>query len=408
MMRLVLVADDPDADRLAREAERHGHRIVARPSALAELRRAVLAAPDALLIDARSALLDADLIERCDVAGVRIVALVASPADRARASSLGLHEVVAIDGPWSQVETVVGGPFALAATAPARDGSIVTVWGPGGAPGRSTVAITLAAELAALGARVVLADADTHGASVAPMLDLLDEAPGFAAACRLAGAGSLTTGELDRLAQTHPGGAPFRVLTGIGRASRWPELTAERVEKTLAACRVWADVVLVDTAASLEADEELVSDLEVPRRNAATLTALAVADRVVAVGAAEPIGLSRFLRGHADLVEATAADRIDIVMNRLRASAVGTGAAAHVTRTLARFGGIREAILVPDDRPAFDAALLTGRTITDQAPRSPARSALRGLAESLSPVAVPSSRRTRRGRRPGGRGRASD
>ena len=398
MMRLVLVARDPDADLIAREAERHGHEVVGRPTEAIGVRTALLATPDALLVDAGSPMLDADLIERCDIAGVRIVVLVATPADRARAVGLGLHELVAIDDPWSQLEAVVAGPLPLAASVPSQDGSIIAVWGPGGAPGRTTVAITLAAELAALGARVVLADADTHGASVAPALDLLDEAPGFAAACRLAGAGSLTTAELDRLAQTYGKGAPFRVLTGLGRASRWPELSAERVEKTLAACRVWADVVVVDTAASLEAEEELMSDLEVPRRNAGTLTALAVADQVVAVGAAEPIGLSRFLRGHAELIEATEADRIHIVMNRLRVSAVGTGAAAHVTRTLARFGGIRDAHLVPDDRPAFDAAILTGRTITDQAPRSPARSALRGLAESLSPVAVPESRRRRRER----------
>ena len=71
-------------------------------------------------------------------------------------------------------------------------GTVVTVWGPGGAPGRSSLAIAIAAELGAAGVYTALGDADTHGASIAPALGLLDEAPGFAAACRLAGAGALT------------------------------------------------------------------------------------------------------------------------------------------------------------------------------------------------------------------------
>ena len=403
-MRLVFAVREDEAGRLGRDAVRHGHEIVAEVADRSALRAALLAAPDGVIIDAASPLLDADVIERCDLAGARILALVGSTADRARVAALGLHEVAPSDSEWPQLEAALAGPLTASAPTPRRDGTIVAVWGPGGAPGRTTVAVTLAAELAALGARVVLADADTHGASVAPMLDLLDEAPGFAAACRLAGAGSLTVAELDRLAQTYDRGAPFRVLTGIGRASRWPELGAERVEATLGVCREWADVVVVDTAASLESDEELMSELEVPRRNAATLTALAIADRVVAVGAAEPIGLSRFLRAHTELVEATAAEHIHIVMNRVRASAAGTGAGAHVTRTLARFGGIRDAHLVPDDRSAFDAAVLTGRTITDLAPRSAARLALAALAAAVAPEFA----HPRRARRPRRRSRASD
>ena len=98
---------------------------------------------------------------------------------------------------------------------------------PAGPRAARALAVALAEELAALGASVALADADTHGAAVAPSLGLLDEAPGFAAACRLAGTGALTAAELDRVAATHRGG--FRVLTGIGRPARWPELTAERI-----------------------------------------------------------------------------------------------------------------------------------------------------------------------------------
>ena len=61
---------------------------------------------------------------------------------------------------------------------------------PTGAPGRSTVALNLAAELA-VHAPTLLVDCDTYGSSVAQSLGLLDEAPGMAAACRAADQGAL-------------------------------------------------------------------------------------------------------------------------------------------------------------------------------------------------------------------------
>jgi len=260
-------------------------------------------------------------------------------------------------------------------------GRVIAVWGPAGSPGRTSLAVALAGELAALGASVALADADTHGAAVAPYLGLLDEAPGFAAACRLAGTGSLTSAELDRVASTHRGG--FRVLTGIGRPARWPELTAERIGGVLDAVRGWADVTIVDVAASLEQDEELVSDVAAPRRNAATLEVLRRADRVVAVGAADPVGLARFLRGHAEVLEHTAPERVTVVINKVRSGAIGLDPAGQVRSTLERFGGVTPTHLVPWDPPGFDAALLSGRSLVEAAPRSPARAVIRKLAADL-------------------------
>jgi Flp pilus assembly CpaE family ATPase len=262
-------------------------------------------------------------------------------------------------------------------------GSVVVVWGPGGAPGRTSLAIALAGELAATGVSVALADADTHGAAVAPSLGLLDEAPGFAAACRLAGTGSLTTAELDRVASTHRAG--FRVLTGIGRPARWPELTAERVAGVLDAVRAWAGLTIVDVGASLEQDEELVSDVAAPRRNAATIEALRRADRVVAVGAADPVGLARLLRGHAELLEHVTPDRVTVVINKLRSGAIGLDPAGQVRSTLERFGGVAPAHLVPWDPAGFDAALLSGRSLGEVAPRSAARAVIRKLATDLAP-----------------------
>jgi MinD-like ATPase involved in chromosome partitioning or flagellar assembly len=382
-------------DRLSAEAIRHGHEIVARCSTAHELASRIDAVtPDVAIVAATERHLTLNLVSICDEAGVRILALVGSDMDRRHAGSLGLLESGEIDAAWPDLETELSIiPTRTAAVVePTPEGvtagAVIAVWGPAGAPGRTTVAINVAAELAGAGHSVALADVDTYSGSIAPALGMLDEAPGFAAACRLAGADDLTRGELERIGQRYGSGRTgFWVLTGIGRPSRWPELSAQRVAATLQQCRQWVDFTVVDTGFSLEHDEEISSDLFAPRRNAASITALRGADRVIAVGAADPVGMSRFLRAHVDLVETIAEGRVIVAMNKLRASAIGLNPVGQVTQTLSRFGGIESAAMIPYDAQALDAAILTGRTLADAVPKSAARTAIRDLVTSrLLPV----------------------
>ena len=366
-------------DSTSMQLVRHGFELSIRCSSADELAsQLVQTAPDFAIVAASSRYLNDRLMVEADAAGVRIVALVASDAERRYSARLGLLEVVDADAEWSKIEMLLAGnPGTSGVMTEPRNGTVIAVWGPAGAPGRTSIAICLAAELAASGATVVLADVDTHSGSIAPALGLLDEAPGFAAACRLAGANALTQPELERIGQRYlTARGSFWVLTGIGRPSRWPELSSERVTAAITACRGWVDYTILDTGASLENDEEISSDLLAPRRNGATIAALRAADEVVAVGAADPVGLSRLLRAHVDLLETIDTDRVTVLMNKVRASAIGPGTFAQVRQTLQRFGGISSPVLVPWDLPTFDAAILTGRTIVDIAPKSPARVAI--------------------------------
>lgn len=384
-------------DGISMQLIRHGFELSVRcPSADELASQLAQTVPDFAIVAASERYLNDRLLGEADAAGVRIVALVAADAERRHAASLGLLEVVAADAEWSEIETMLlGHPGAKESTSPPRSGTVIAVWGPAGAPGRTSMAICLAAELAAAGETVALADVDTHSGSIAPALGLLDEAPGFAAACRLAGAEALTQSELERIGQRYlTARGSFWVLTGIGRPSRWPELSGERVTAAITACRDWVDFIILDTGASLENDEEISSDLFAPRRNGATIAALRAADEVVAVGAADPVGLSRFLRAHVDLLETIDTDRISVVMNKVRASAIGPGASGQVRQTLQRFGGITNPVLVPHDQAAFDAAILTGRTIVDAAPKSPARVAVAAFVrDELLPQPAPLVRR---------------
>lgn len=260
-------------------------------------------------------------------------------------------------------------------------GRLVAVWGPAGAPGRSTVAAALAAEAALLGRSTLLVDADTHAASQAQLLGLLDESPGVAAACRAAAGGTLDDAALRRLSSRL--GPRLAVLTGLPRPARWPEVSGPALSELWRVAREVADLVVADVGAPLEQDEELSFDVAAPRRNAATLTTLAAADTVVAVGAGDPVGLQRLVRGLQDLAEAVPTARPRVVVTRVRASAVGRDPHRRVADALARYAGVEDPVLVPDDPAACDAALLTGRSLTEAAPSSPARLALRALAATL-------------------------
>jgi Flp pilus assembly CpaE family ATPase len=276
------------------------------------------------------------------------------------------------------------------------EGVIIAVWGPAGAPGRTTVALNLASELARLGQPTVLVDADTYGGCIAQSLSLLDEAPGLAAATRSADQGSLDLAELARLAPEVFAG--LRVLTGIPKAERWPELRAAALEHVLTLSRRLGRFTVIDCGFSLEDDEELSYDTLAPRRNAATLTSLAVADQVLAVGAGDPIGLQRLVRGLQEL-GTVASPTPTVVINRVRASAVGPRPERRIREALTRFAGIDELRFIPDDPATLDGALLTGRSLAEVAPDSEVRQSLLSLASEVSGVPAPPLGRRRHGPR---------
>jgi MinD-like ATPase involved in chromosome partitioning or flagellar assembly len=275
----------------------------------------------------------------------------------------------------------------------AGSGRLVAVWGPTGAPGRTTVAVGLASELAGSGVHTLLADADVYGGVVAQVLGFLDEAPGLAAAVRLANNGQL---DLAALAKVAPVAAPcLRVLTGISRAARWPELRPAALEQVWSLATSLAAVTVVDCGFALEQDEELSFDTAAPRRNGATLATLEQADIVVAVGAADPVGMQRLVRGLAELREVVPSVLPRVVVNQVRRSTVG-GGDPHVqlAEALERYAGIREVDFVPYDRDAMDVALLQGRALAEVAAESPARQALARIAADL--VGRPAPREPRR------------
>lgn len=330
---------------------------------------------------------------------VHVLPADAPPADIAAAVSAALGEQgTATDQPagaaWSRpLDALPDGEAALPAEAVVEPGSgrIVAVWGPTGAPGRTSVAVAVASELAATGTPTLLADADVYGGVVAQVLGFLDEAPGLAAAARLANNGQL---DVAALAGVAPVAAPnLRVLTGISRADRWPELRPSALEQVWDLARSLAAVTVVDLGFCLEQDEELSFDTAAPRRNGATLATLQAADVVLAVGSADPVGMQRLVRGLALLREVAPGVLPRVIVNRVRRSAVGAEPEGQLAEALERYAGARDIAFVPDDREAFDASLLQARALNEASPDSRARHALAAIAAGL--VGRPAPRRKR-------------
>lgn len=410
-----------EADLAERLGRCPGVHLVRRCADVAELLGAVEAGLGSVVVvssDLRG--VDRDVVGRLLHAGTRVLGVhpPGQPEAADRLAAFGLRHVLPADAGQERLAHEIdllcatplpeAGPGADELAAPGRsgvghipaggdtgarrreDGQVVAVWGPTGAPGRTTVAVTLAAELAVTGEPVLLLDADTYGAAVGQVLGVLDEAPGLAAACRAAGSGRLTPQTLVQLApQVLPG---LRVLTGLPRTDRWPELREHALAEVLRACRSAAGWVVVDAGFCLEVDEELSFDTRAPRRNGATLAVLEEADHVVAVGAADPVGVQRLVRGLEDLREASRAPRT-VVLNRVRPGPVGRDPEQRLHRAMDRLAGVEDALLVPEDRAGCDAALLTGRTLREERPHSPARAAVVELARRVGAPA----RRHRRG-----------
>ncbi len=373
----------------------------------------------AVLLAADLRRLDRDALTRLAVAGVAVVGLV-PPDDEAaerRLRQLGVVHVLPSDASAEQMSSAVidavvaltPTPGDLSALSDPRSalpeppqgteeppvlpgaGRVVAVWGPTGAPGRTTVAVALASESAELGLPTLLVDADVYGGVVAQVLGLLDEAPGLAAACRAANNGTLDLPTLTGLArQLTPA---LRVLSGIARADRWPELRPTALEAVLSLVRSLAAVTVVDLGFCLEQDEELSYDTMAPRRNGATLTVLEQADTVVVVGSADPVGLQRLVRALGDLRETLPGVSPVVVVNRLRATAIPGDAHKEVRRALQRYAGVEQLWLVPQDTAALDDALAAGRTLTETATTSDVRLALRELAASVVGMPAPARRR---------------
>ncbi|WP_216843910.1 AAA family ATPase [Phytoactinopolyspora alkaliphila] len=429
---LTAVSDaDEDARLIGALESSPGRFVVARRCVdVADLLAAVGAGlGQAVLVTASLRRLDRDAVSRLHNAPVAVIGVVPSgdsAGERERLAALGIRTVVSLVAPPSELADAVTTAIAEAGGGPGPDalpvfgtadrdrikdmmraggslrldddqadtlrfierggqnGRLVAVWGPCGAPGRTTLAVNIAMEASLAGESTILADADTYGASVAQSLGLLDEAPGLAGVARVANNGQLDPISLARYARRIT--ANLHVLTGIGRPARWTELRPSALSAVWEQTRSVAATTVVDCGFGVEEDELLSYDTEAPQRNGATRATLRSADLVVAVGSADPVGLGRLVRGLDDLTDVygdASPPGIKVVVNRVRRSVAGPDPQRQITEALLRYASVEPFGFVPDDPAALDAALLQGQALAEIAPRSAARRAVAELTRRL-------------------------
>ena len=298
-------------------------------------------------------------------------------------------------------------PVAASPAGDERGGRVVLVWGPHGAPGRSTVAASLAHGLAACGG-AILVDADVEAPSLVQLLGMPEDSSALAGAARLATHGRLDAESFRRILA--PVGDGLFLLGGLGRSGRWRELPPASMTEVWAQCRRAAAWTVVDVAGG-PADDDVDDFTLEPGRGAVTADLVSHADVILVVGGADPVGVRRLLQLLDEMgASMNPAGRVEVVINRVRASAAGPSPQQALREALARFGGLEDIVLLPDDAATADACLLQGCTVLEQAPASALGKALSALVDRIDPqvaavrrAASPRRSRLWRSKRRGGR-----
>ena len=252
-------------------------------------------------------------------------------------------------------------------------GICVAVWSPLGSPGKSTIALNLAYEFAELGRIVLLIDLDTYAPSLSQLLPINQPTAGLAGVARLIRQGRFTFEELDRLsAQVSHKHNKFQLLTGLGSATRWPEVTAETVQQLINIAKLNFDIVLVDLASPIE--ENLVSPEHVTQRNAATRAALIHADRLIVTLNGTQNLLSRYLAVSTQIDELQKSRLI--VVNRSEPQPKLIKALNELTKE-------KVFAFIPNDEPSLQLSESQLLPLAIARRKSPARNAIATLAHKL-------------------------
>ncbi len=316
--------------------------------------------------------LDADAVFRLERAGVSVIGVGAD--ERCRALGITARaEPGLLEQAVAHIDTVAGADE----TDDRGASRTIAVWGTSGAPGRSTVAVSLAASFAHHGRDTVLVDADTYGGSAVQQLAMLDDVSGLMAACRAANQGRVDE-VADHLLEVEP---RLRLLSGIPRADMWPQVRPGALELVLRRLQSDADIVVADCAFSIEPG----AGVSGAGRNQVTRHIVAAADIVLVVGRADPLGLSRLVRALHDMSDLVDVDPT-VVVNLMRPSLGWTQ--REVADMLYRLTGVEPAMFIPADVTTIDLAVMRGQLPRVVAPTSAFVIAVDDLAESLAPMVL--------------------
>ena len=265
----------------------------------------------------------------------------------------------------------------FAETSP-QPGQVITVFSAFGSVGRSSIALNVTCELALAGRKVLLIDADTYAPGLATLLNLTEHPAGLAAACRLAAQDRLTVDEIDRLSQPIEfSKTKFHLMTGLSAAQRWPEVSFDRLSRLIELARSSFEFVVIDIASVI--DQSVGNVVSGALRDQAALAALEASNQVLHIATADPVAIQRHIMAFEQLAELQLSAEVHTLVNRLRASVIGSNPRQQISDTLLRFANIEVSSFIPDDPVATDRAIRESTPLALSSRKSPARQAIAAL-----------------------------
>lgn len=250
--------------------------------------------------------------------------------------------------------------------ATANYGRTIAVQGVSPGNGRTVIAGNLAFELAARGSRVCLIDLDDQRPSLHRVFGLPQQQAAVLAAMRFLEQDKLDANTLEQLAvRLVSKGVGIDLLSGYGLNLNSQAINLGSLAALLHFLTARYDFVVIDA----------------PQEAAGAIGSVVVgaADHRLVVVAADPVNLGRLLERHAD----DSAENSTLVINRLRASVLGSRPQWQVQQLLNQRTSFQAAAVIPED-PAFDDALLGGLPLRQAAPKSKALKAIEQLAMRVS------------------------
>ncbi|MGH2750310.1 MAG: AAA family ATPase [Actinomycetota bacterium] len=351
-------------------------RCVDRVELLATMRSGAL---DAIIAVGAPGWFDAQSAREATRAGIRVVGIAGNALEAEALEGRGAAVLDVGSSVGQIVDACRSEPATTPVVAPiessdARSGDVVVVWGPKGSPGRTTIAIELAFALAATKEQTVLVDADPYGGDALQMLGIAEELPSVLWAATAAASDESRKDLVKQLRMLGNGG-PL-LIPGLPRAELWSEVAEYGFAELVKLLALSARFVVFDIGFCLE-DSTSVAGVR-DDRNLMARSALARADRVVAVCRADPIGVKNFIWSFDSLRDFVDDDRISVVLNR----SFG-GERAEFDDLLARHTGFRPVVAFPDKPHDCRRAIEHGGALQEVRPSSEICAQARTLAERL-------------------------
>ncbi len=389
-LRIVTLAGDPDKEAsIAGEmTAQHDVDLVLRCFDRAELLAAIRAGDlDAIVSVGAPGWFDGEAGDEAATAGTNVVGLVENSLEAEHLRGIGATLL-----PYSSSTAEVLDACRASGSPPPPPpplgqpssplGKVIAVWGPKGAPGRTTVAVELAFALSSSSLDTLVIDGDPYGGDVQQLLGVDEELATVVWAARLAAKHELHSGRLTSELRRAGADGPA-IIPGIARPDLWKDVSESGWRQLLGVARATWRYTVVDAGFCLEPDPGAYGTLG-EGRNRMTRRTLEEADQVVAVCRSDPLGLKQFLWVFEDLLSLTEPDKVLVVANKSEPADQ-----REVSDLLRRYAGKRPLTYIPDRPNEVHKAVATGRPVCVTTPGSDVAASVRTIAAACGGAVKP-------------------